>query len=201
MGVHHRAISLSSEEGARVRENYSRAEIQDFLKGAMTSPETMKLIVRRTKRAFSSFMTASVFDIEELINEAFLRSWHGRDDSYRKDRSFLDSFLAVVNSIRGDWTDALWLRRNRSDQIDDWPKIADDQPDAERELIARERCHQVHLEFQDDRVAQAMLMGWLEGLTKEDECQSLGLTETEYDSKCRKIRRRLNARFPHGWDF
>ena len=201
MGVHHRAISLSSGEGARVREYYSRAEIQSFLKEAMASPETMKLIARKAKRAFSSFRTASVFDIEELINEAFLRSWHGRNESYHKDRSFLDSFLAVVNSIRGDWTDALWVRRNRNDRIDDWPKIADDQPDAERELIARERCQQVHLEFQDDRVAQAMLTCWLEGLTKDEVCERLKLTATEYDSKCRKIRRRLNARFPGGWDF
>jgi hypothetical protein len=53
--------------------------------------------------------------------------------------------------------------------------------------------------FDDDRQAQAILEGEARRLSAEQIRNLTGLQKTEYQSKRRLIRRRINSAFPDGW--
>ena len=54
--------------------------------------------------------------------------------------------------------------------------------------------------FEGDDAAMMVLMGRLDGLTKEEIMTMNDLTLTDYGSLLRRMRRKIDGRFPHGWD-
>jgi hypothetical protein len=81
----------------------------------------------------------------------------------------------------------------------DWRGESQDGASDENELaileegnaIARIDAQKLLTLFADDPVAQKLIVGMMEGARGEDLWESSGLTRTEYESKRRKIRRRI----------
>jgi DNA-directed RNA polymerase specialized sigma24 family protein len=53
--------------------------------------------------------------------------------------------------------------------------------------------------FQDDLVAQTLAEGIMEGMEGKELKAFVGLSEKEFDTKRRFVRRRIDKAFPHGW--
>lgn len=53
--------------------------------------------------------------------------------------------------------------------------------------------------FDDDPIARDVADGVMEGMSKDELCEMLGLDDTSYASKRRFIRRRVDQRWPQGW--
>lgn len=66
------------------------------------------------------------------------------------------------------------------------------------EQDARKRSDLLAL-FEDDPAAKDILEGTMEGMTAEELRELTGLDKTAYDSKRKLIRRRIDKRYPEGW--
>ena len=76
--------------------------------------------------------------------------------------------------------------------------IYDKKNDFERNIIRIEEIEAICNLFSDDKIAQDVLIGKLEGLNKEEIIELTGLTDKDYNSKMRKVRRRIFKSYPGG---
>jgi RNA polymerase sigma-70 factor (ECF subfamily) len=53
--------------------------------------------------------------------------------------------------------------------------------------------------FEDDLVAQTLTEGMMEGMDGKELLAFVGLSEKDFDTKRRLVRRRIDKAFPHGW--
>jgi hypothetical protein len=117
---------------------------------------------------------------EDLIQEAICRVLEGRRAWPRElpGRVFLGG---VMRSIAWEWKDE--LVGTESDVGDDGA--------AERGANAWLDTKTIVGQFDDDPLAQRMVLGMMEGLRGDELEQASGLADKEYQSKRKKIRRRL----------
>jgi RNA polymerase sigma-70 factor (ECF subfamily) len=144
-------------------------------------------------------------DPDDLLQEAFQRALGGS----RRCPRHIDvvAFLAgVMRSIASDWCKA---RRRRPEVSLTAPtggvdgvvvRVLDRRPDPLESLAGEQEAasmHQAVIElFADDPVPRTLVAGILDGL-RGDELRSLAsLSETEFASKRRLIRRRIDKAFP-----
>jgi len=80
---------------------------------------------------------------------------------------------------------------------------ADPASTAEDALIAEESANQIRSDilglFDDDPIARDIVEGMMEGWPPEELRELSGLDQTAYDSKRKLIRRRIDKRYPKGW--
>jgi len=80
---------------------------------------------------------------------------------------------------------------------------ADPASTAEDALIAEENAKQIRGAilglFDDDPIARDIVEGMMEGWPPEELRELSGLDQTAYDSKRKLIRRRIDKRYPKGW--
>jgi DNA-directed RNA polymerase specialized sigma24 family protein len=117
---------------------------------------------------------------EDLLQEAICRVLEGRRAWPRElsGRIFLGG---VMRSIAWEW---------KSELVDTELDASDDGA-AERGANAWLDAKSIVAQFNDDPPAQKIVVGMMEGLRGEELEQASGLTDTEYQSKRKKIRRRL----------
>jgi RNA polymerase sigma-70 factor (ECF subfamily) len=89
------------------------------------------------------------------------------------------------------------------DEFDPLANIRDSAPNPEQQLLAEDEANQIkaalHRLFDDDPEAELVLLDIFAGLTAEETRADLQLGETEYATIRRRIRRRINLRYPEGW--
>jgi DNA-directed RNA polymerase specialized sigma24 family protein len=128
------------------------------------------------------------YGYEDLIQESFLRVLDGRRPWPR--RVGVVSFLAgVARSIAWDW---------KYEPIDRAAAERDPAMD-ERNAIAQMDAAKIIAIFDDDPAARTIVQGMLEGARGEELRAFSGLNETDYESKRKKIRRRIEKRFSIVW--
>jgi DNA-directed RNA polymerase specialized sigma24 family protein len=117
---------------------------------------------------------------EDLVQEAICRVLEGRRAWPRElpGKVFLGG---VMRSIAWEWKDE--MVETESDAGDDGA--------GERGTNALLDAKSIIAQFNDDSPAQSIVVGMMEGLRGEELEQASGLTDTEYQSKRKKIRRRL----------
>ena len=132
-------------------------------------------------------------DWRDLLQEACARALDGTR------RWPLDvPFLAFVSqSIRSVASEA-WQRRRvlaasggQDGSEATSHAVADDAPDPERQLVARDLLQRLQALFTDDPAALAILTGLAEGLSPAEIQLRAALTATAYDSARRRMRRTL----------
>lgn len=174
-------------------------------KAIETLPEVDWLRLHRIARAFCR---SGAFDPQDLLQETFQRALDGTRQCPR--HVGIVRFLAgAMRSIASDWSKA---RRRRheiglaapSGALREVVVLARDvDPDAYESLASRQETERLQKAilglFADDPVARSMVEGIMDGIAGA-ELQSLtGLDETEFASKRRLIRRRIDKAFPKEW--
>ena len=130
-----------------------------------------KLYARRTDYEFS-----------DLIQEAYSRVLAG-DRVWRRDLSAVTFLSGVMRSIAWEW------RRSGDAAVDD-ADLSDEGSEA-RGVIARLDVQRVLSLFDDDPVAKRVAAGMMVGTGAEEMQVACGLSRTEYESKRKKVRRRI----------
>jgi DNA-directed RNA polymerase specialized sigma24 family protein len=123
------------------------------------------------------------YDHEDLLQEAIVRVLEGRR-KWPTGVPFMAFMCGAMRGIAWDW---------RSE-------VHDGDPDEtarpeESSAIARIDAQKLVALFADDPLAQELVVGMMEGARGEELWESSGLTKTEYESKRRKIRRRIERQW------
>ena len=121
------------------------------------------------------------YDHEDLINEAYSRVLDPQRRTWRRDIPVLVFLGGVVRSIAWEW---------KSDSADEQVDAGDEGAGA-RGTIARMDVRKILGLFDDDPVAQTIVLGMMEGARGEELEQASGLSKIDYESKRKKIRRRI----------
>jgi hypothetical protein len=179
-----------SELAAKVRIHNERA-LKPGLGGrdVILSPdEIIKLIKALTAAEKTAlvkiaryYAKRTTYDYEDLINEAYSRVLDPERRTWRSDVPPLIFLGGVMRSIAWEW---------RSESSSDGVDVGDDGAGA-RGANAKMDAMKIVMLFEDDPVAQKIVVGMMEGARGEELEQASGLDKTEYESKRKKIRRRI----------
>jgi RNA polymerase sigma-70 factor (ECF subfamily) len=119
------------------------------------------------------------YEYEDLLHEAIARVLEG-GRKWPTTVPFMAFMCGVMRGIAWDW---------RSEAEDAGSDEATGP--AEGDAIARLDAQKLVALFEDDPIAQKLIVGMMEGARGEELWESSGLTKTDYESKRKKIRRRI----------
>jgi hypothetical protein len=119
------------------------------------------------------------FDPDDLIQETICRILDERRP-WPRDRRAIEFLAGVIKSIAWEW------KGLHDEEIE-----LGDGGAGERGLWAKIDLKRIMTLFNDDPIAQKMLMLMADGTRGEDIARAVGLSPTEYESKRKKIRRRI----------
>jgi hypothetical protein len=121
------------------------------------------------------------YDFEDLVNEAFSRVLDPARRSWRRGTPAVMLLGSVIRSIAWQWRHAV---------ASELLEIGDGGA-GERGTTAKMEAMQIVAAFADDVIAQKIIIGIMQGCRGEELEEALGLSKTEYESKRKKIRRRI----------
>jgi DNA-directed RNA polymerase specialized sigma24 family protein len=165
-------VALDLESPA---ETYTAAEIAEAIR-TLAAPQKTALV-----KLAKAYAMKTGFGHEDLLQEALMRVLDGRRDWPRSVAAV--PFLAgVMRSIAWDWRAECHVDHGEAGDV----AAYDDQTAA-----ARIDLRKIIALFDDDPIAQRMLIALMDGTRGEELRELSGLGRTEYESKRTKIRRRL----------
>jgi DNA-directed RNA polymerase specialized sigma24 family protein len=159
----------------------------------------------RLHKAARALCRNAQFDAEDLLQEAFERALDGSRQCSRT-LDIMHFFVGVMRSIASDWRKA---RRRRLEMSLVGPtgrlqelvvKVQDERPAADEWLASTQEASCLRRAildlFADDGIAQCMLEGIMDGIAGEELRSLTHLSQTQFASKRRLIRRRIEKAFP-----
>ena len=168
----------------------SEAEVRKEI-NSLTAGEQTKLLKIASYYAWKGRI--SFEEPDELVQEAIYRVLAGMRE-WPRDLEKLRFLAGVIKSIAGDrkramrqaleWTEEREVGEARRGLMDYEGKEA-------RGIRAEIDVKLIMRHFDDDPIAKKILMGMAEGKRGEELEQASGLSPTEYQSKLKKIRRRI----------
>ncbi|WP_153147640.1 hypothetical protein [Dechloromonas sp. H13] len=185
----------------------SRDEMRRAI-AALSEAELLKL--ERVANWLSSGRSLSA---DDLLQEAICRALEGVRNC-PIDVPILAFLVNVMKSLvsarhKASMVDPIELAApvsTLSDDGDERDALADveDRASSPEQLLVEEDSASkmkaaFHRLFEDDAVAELVLLDIFAGLTAEETRADLNLDETTYATIRRRIRRRINQRYPEGW--
>ena len=155
-------------------ETYSQAEILAAVQSLTVSNKTALIRVAR------AYARKTGYGHEDLIQEAYMRVLDGKR-GWPKNVAAVPFLCGVMRSIAWDW------RAEDYDENADVELIGYE----DRTAAARIDMQKIIDMFNDDPIAQTIIIGMMEGARGEELRNVSGLAQTEYESKRTKIRRRI----------
>lgn len=130
-------------------------------------------------------------DWQELLHEAVLRALDG-SRSWPPGVSLVAFLAGIMRSLRSDH----WRRHRAGSallpvQAADAADPPSEAPDPERIVAAVQALAAIDRLFADDPAALAVILGLSQGLSAKEIRRRAGLSETEYDSTRKRMRRAL----------
>ena len=165
----------------------SETEVRNEI-SLLTAGERTKLI-----KIARSYGRISFEEPDELVHEAICRILDGTRN-WPRDLEKLRFLAGVIKSIAGDRKRALRqtvLLDEEREAREARRGLMDYEGNEVRGILAKLDVKRIMTLFDDDPIAQKMLMGMTDGTRGEDLEQASGLSPTEYESKRKKIRRRI----------
>lgn len=179
-------------------DNLSPEEVRERI-SQLREPDILKLLALAHARLYKS---RAVAPMEELLSESVSRILSGRRN-WRRDMDTVPFIFGVMKSI----SDEFLKQREASLVIpeSDIPgadpsgeglleRSTRDDPELsvqERAISAQEKLLRVEGLFNDDELAQQVVLGRAEGWSPEEIQKEFKMTKTEYASASKKIRRRF----------
>jgi hypothetical protein len=157
------------------REYFSPAEVFEAIQ-SLTDVTKTKLLKYATVKA-----AQTPYEGHDLFHEALTRCLEEGRRRWPKDLPLLKFLGGVIRSIASEWKEV-----PPSD-----PHQELDLGDGERNTIARIEADKMIKLFDDDAIAKRIVIGIMSGVRGEELRKSSGLNEIDYESKRKKIRRRI----------
>jgi DNA-directed RNA polymerase specialized sigma24 family protein len=152
----------------------SRAEIDNAIK-FLTAAEKTKIMKIATRYA-----PMTPYGGEDLFQEAYLRAIDGRR-KWPRGLPATKFFWGVMRSIAWEW-------KRKDDLLDE---DIGDKGAGERELEDRDHVMKIIKAFDDDPIAQKIVVARMKGARGEELLKLSGLSRKDYETKLTKIRRRI----------
>jgi hypothetical protein len=172
------AAAPSTEEEAAVA-SHSLAEALTAVKSLSDADRTALLkvsrVYARTRR--------TRYDYQDLLHEAIARILEGKRN-WPAGLPFVPFVSGVIRGVAWEW------RTKAHNEHSSEPAVSE-----EGSLIARIDMQRLLALFDDDAIAKGIVIGMMEGARGEELRESSGLGQTEYESKRRKIRRRIERQW------
>jgi len=172
----------------------SEAEVRSEI-SSLTAGERTKLIKIASSYAWKG--SISFEEPDDLVQEAICRIIDGTR-KWPRDLEKLRFLAGVIKSIAGDRKRTLRQALERTVPLNEEREVGearrglmDYEGTEARAIQAKLDVKRIMTHFDDDPIAQKMLMGMADGARGEDLQQASGLSPTEYESKRKKIRRRI----------
>jgi DNA-directed RNA polymerase specialized sigma24 family protein len=160
-------------------ETYTAAEIREAVKSLSTQHKTALVKLAKV------YAIKTSFGHEDLLQEAFMRVLAGRRE-WPKSVAVVPFLAGVMRSIAWDW------QVERHDEGVEVNEIGYEDQTASARI---DTLKTIAL-FDDDPIAQKVVIALLDGARGEELRKLSGLTKTEYESKRAKIRRRIEKMWP-----
>lgn len=184
---------------------------EDEMRQAIAALSDVDLL--KLERAAAWLTSRRSLSPDDLLQEAICRSLEGARRCPRGVRlvAFVTNAMRSILSSHQKATvvDPIELAAPVSalgegeDEVDPLANIRDSAPTPEQQLLAEDEANQMKAAlrrlFDDDPEAELVLLDIFAGLTAEETRADLQLGETEYATIRRRIRRRINLRYPEGW--
>lgn len=154
----------------------SRAEIDNAIK-SLTAAEKTKIV-----RIAAKYAKATPYEAEDLYQEALLRAMDERR-KWPRGLPAMTFFWGVMRSVAWEW-------KSKDDPLD---KDIGDKGAGEGRLLDRNHAMKIIKALDDDPKAQTILVAITEGARGEELLKLSSLSSTDYESKRRKIRRRIET--------
>jgi DNA-directed RNA polymerase specialized sigma24 family protein len=155
-------------------ERCSPAETVEAI-GRLTAGQKTALI-----KVAKAYARKTSYGHEDLIQEAYMRVLDGKR-AWPKNVAAVPFLCGVMRSIAWDW------RAEDHDENADVELIGYE----DRTAAARIDMQKIVEFFNDDPIAQTIIIAMMEGARGEELRKVSGLAQTEYESKRTKIRRRI----------
>jgi DNA-directed RNA polymerase specialized sigma24 family protein len=152
----------------------SRAEIDNTIK-VLTAADKTKIV-----KIAAQYATMTPYEAKDLYQEALLRAMDGRRQ-WPRGLPATKFFWGVMRSIAWEW-------KRKDDPLD---KDIGDKGAEERTLLDRDHVMKIIKAFDDDPIAQKIFVAITEGARGEELLKLSGLSPIDYESKRKKIRRRI----------
>jgi DNA-directed RNA polymerase specialized sigma24 family protein len=152
----------------------SRAEIDNAIK-FLTAAEKTKIV-----KIAAQYAKMTPYEAEDLHQEARLRAMDGRR-KWPRGLPATTFFREVVRSIAWEW-------KRKDDPLDE---DIGDKGAEERTLLDRNHVMKIIKALDDDPKAQEIFVAIMKGARGEELLKLSGLSRTDYESKRKKIRRRI----------
>jgi DNA-directed RNA polymerase specialized sigma24 family protein len=127
---------------------------------------------------------------DELVHEAICRLLEGKRE-WPRDLEKLGFLAGVIKSIAGDRSRAQRQALERTVPLDEETEVGEANSSEARGIIAVIEVKRIISLFDDDPIAQKIVVGMMDGARGEEFQQASGLSPTEYEGKRKKIRRRI----------
>jgi DNA-directed RNA polymerase specialized sigma24 family protein len=164
-------VSLELESAA---ETYTAAEILEAVKTLTAQHKTALVKLAR------AYAMKTSFGHEDLLHEAYMRVLDGRRE-WPRSVAVVPFLAGVMKSIAWDW---------QAERQAEGIEVADIGYE-DQAAAARIDLQKIIGLFDDDPIAQKMVIALLDGARGEELRELSGLTKTDYESKRAKIRRRI----------
>jgi DNA-directed RNA polymerase specialized sigma24 family protein len=156
----------------------SRAEIDNAIK-SLTGGEKAAIV------KIAKYFEWSLFEATELIQEAYLRILDGRR-KWPRGLSAPAFFYWVMRGIAGEWA------KKRKREVPNEAIDIEDEGAEERGILAKFDVMKIIALFDDDPIAKKIVVAEMDGARGEELLKLSGLSLVEYETKRRKIRRRID---------
>lgn len=144
-------------------------------------------------------------DYEDLLGEAF-KATLARDRRWNKAISFFQHMLGAMSSISDHWKKKFDTGEGRIGVPVSWPNsngeenslplhIPSTEPDCECILSAKQELEEVEQLFTDDPLIREIIDGLRDKMPGPDIQQILGLSQVEYETAVKRMRRKVRSAF------
>jgi len=175
---------------------YTIKEVNEIL-STLDDPSWTKLMKAAEYKSY--FYDISAEDLLQDVIEKLLsnkRNWPRDLDIFILFRNIIRSLLD--NEKKKDKKELSLNDKNKNgDEFIN--NYADQKVDTEQELLLQQKREEISGLFKDDDMAKNIVDGRMENLKRGELLEILGLTEQEYDTKWKKIRRCITKEYPGGW--
>jgi DNA-directed RNA polymerase specialized sigma24 family protein len=165
-----------------VLETYSRDEIRLIIQSLTDASKTAEKTAQKTalNRIARIYAKKTNLGHDDLLQEAYMRVLDGRR-AWPRSVEVVPFLAGVMKSVAWDWR-----VQSHGEEVDpDTVGVEDHSAAAKLEL------QKLLAIFDDDPIAQKIIIAMMEGSRGGELKEISGLTQTEYETKRTKIRRRL----------
>lgn len=143
-------------------------------------------------------------DWRDLLGEALTATLDINRRRWNKSVTFVQHLLGAMRSISTSWKNSfdpdeahlesdLIRTDSEGNESSVFAGIRSTDPDGERIVTAKQEVEEIERLFQDDSIALDIIGGWRSEMTGPDIQEALGISQTEYETRVRRMRRVLRA--------